>query len=152
MGKVGYYYHSSLNTTAIAAVGTTYDAAKFHLHTLIPDVVEPNSSPPRLPGRTRKQKFASKIEGLHVRVTNIAGGAAKLTCRITEDSGGDIPLVPDTEATISLGVTAATTGMVAYQVGIPLFGIVTPDSEFWVWVKTDSGTVTLADSLITWSE
>ena len=151
MGKVGYYYHSSLNVTAIAAVGTAYDAAKFHLHTLIPDVVEPNSSPPRLPGRTRKQKFASKIEGLHVRVTNISG-AAKLTCRITEDAGGNIPLVPDTEATISLGITAGTTGMVAYSIGIPLFGIVTPDSEFWVWVKTDAGTVTLADSLITWSE
>ena len=151
MGKVGTYYHSSLNATAVAAVGTSYDAAKFHLHTLIPDVVEPNSSPPRLPGRTRRQKFASKIEGLHVRVTNIVG-AAKLTCRITEDSGGNIPLVPDTEATISLGITAGTPGMVAYQVGIPLFGIVTPDSEFWVWVKTDAGTVTLADSLITWSE
>jgi hypothetical protein len=152
MAKVGYYYHSSLNTTAHAAVGNTYDVAKSHLHTLIPDVVEPASSPPRLPGRTRKQKFASKIEGLHVRVTSIAGGATKLTCRITEDAAGNITLVPDTEADISTGISAATTGMVAYQIGIPLFGIVTPDSEFWVHVKTNAGTVTLADSLITWSE
>lgn len=152
MGKVGTYYHSSLNSTAIAAVGTTYDAAKFHLHNLIPASEEPSSFPPRFPGRTRTIKFASKIEGLHVRVTNIAGGATKLICRITEDAGGDVPLVPDTEATISLGITAATTGMVAYKVGIPLFGIVTADSEFWVWVKTDSGTVTLANSLLTWSE
>ena len=152
MGKVGTYFHDSLNTSAVAAVGTTYDVAKFHLHDLIPDQTFPNSAPLRLPGVTRKTKFASRIEGLHVRATSIAGGATKLTCRITEDSGGNIPLVPDTEATISVGITAATTGMVAYQVGIPLFGIVTPDSEFWVWVKTDSGTVTLADSLITWSE
>ena len=152
MGKVGTYFHDSLNTTEVAAVGTAFDVTKFQLHDLIPDQTYPNSSPNRLPGTTRKTLFANRIEGLHVRVTSIAGGAATLTCRITADAAGDFVLMPDTEATISTGITTATSGCVAYSIGIPFFGIVNADSKFWLWVKTDAGTVTLAQSCLTWSE
>jgi len=152
MGKVGTYFHDSLNVTPVAAVGTTFDVTKFHIHDLIPDQTFPVSAPPRLPGTTRKTLFASRIEGLHVRVTSIAGGAAKLTCRITADAGGDLILMPDTQATIATGITTTSSGCVAFQIGIPFFGIVNRDSKFWLWVKTDSGTVTLAQSCVTWSE
>jgi hypothetical protein len=152
MGKVGTYFHDSLNVTDVTLVGTTFDVLKFHLHDLIPDQTFPNSAPLRFPGVTRKTKFASRIEGLHVRATSIAGGAAKLTCRITADAAGDFILMPDTEATISTGITTTTSGCVAYSIGIPFFGIVNSDSKFYLWVKTDAGTVTLAQSCITWSE
>jgi hypothetical protein len=152
MGKIGHYFHDSLNVTPVASVGTTFDVTKFQLHDLIPDQTFPNSSPSRFPGVTRKTLFANRIEGLHVRVTSIAGGAAKLTCRITADAAGDFTLMPDTEATISTGITTTTSGCVAYAIGIPFFGIVNQDSKFYLWVKTDAGTVTLAQSCITWSE
>jgi hypothetical protein len=152
MGKVGTYFHDSLNTTAVAAVGTTFDVAKFHLHDLIPDQTFPNSAPNRFPGVTRKTLFNNRIEGLHVRLTSIAGGAANVTCRITADAAGDFVLMPDTEAAISTGITTTTSGCVAYSIGIPFFGIVNSDSKFYLWVKTDAGTVTLAQSCITWSE
>ena len=152
MGKVGTYFHDSLNVTPVASVGTAFDVTKFHLHDLIPDQTFPNSAPNRFPGVTRKTLFNNRIEGLHVRVTSIAGGAAKLTCRITADAAGDFALMPDTEASIALGITTATSGCVAYDIGIPFFGIVNADSKFYLWVKTDAGTVTLAQSCITWSE
>lgn len=152
MGKVGTYFHDSLNVTPVASIGTTFDVTKFHLHDLIPDQTFPNSAPNRFPGVTRKTLFNNRIEGLHVRVTSIAGGAAKLTCRITADAAGDFTLMPDTEAAIAPGITTATSGCVAYDIGIPFFGIVNADSKFYLWVKTDAGTVTLAQSCITWSE
>ena len=151
MGKVGTYFHDSLNVTPVAAVGTTFDAAKFHLHDLIPDTAY-SASAPGVAGVTRKTKFASRIEGLHVRVTSIAGGAAKLTCRITADAAGDFVLMPDTEATIATGITTTTSGCVAYEIGIPFFGVLNNDSKFWLWVRCDAGTVTLAQSCLTWSE
>ena len=152
MGKVGTYFHDSLNVTSVTSVGTAFDVTKFHLHDLIPDQTFPNSAPNRLPGVTRKTLFNNRIEGLHVRVTSIAASAAKLTCRITADAAGDFTLMPDTEATISTGITTSTSGCVAYSIGIPFFGIVNSDSKFYLWVKTDTGTVTLAQSCITWSE
>lgn len=151
MAKIGHYFHDSLNVTPVAAVGTAFDVAKFHLHDLIPNQTFPNSSPPRLPGTTRKTLFANRIEGLHVRVTSISG-TAKLTCRITADAAGDFVLMPDTEATISTGITTTTSGCVAYSIGIPFFGLINQDSKFYLWVKTDAGSVTLAQSCITWSE
>ena len=152
MGKVGTYFHDSLNVTEVASIGTTFDVTKFHLHDLIPDQTFPNSAPNRLPGVTRKTLFNNRIEGLHVRLTSIAGGAANVTCRITADAAGDFVLMPDTEAEISIGITTTTSGCVAYSIGIPFFGLINQDSKFWLWVKTDAGTVTLAQSCITWSE
>jgi hypothetical protein len=152
MGKVGTYFHDSLNVTEVASIGTTFDVTKFHLHDLIPDQTFPNSAPNRFPGVTRKTLFNNRIEGLHVRLTSIAGGAANVTCRITADAAGDFVLMPDTEAEISIGITTTTSGCVAYSIGIPFFGIVNSDSKFYLWVKTDAGTVTLAQSCITWSE
>lgn len=152
MGKVGTYFHDSLNVTAVASVGTAFDVTKFQLHDLIPDQTFPNSAPLRFPGVTRKTLFANRIEGLHVRVTSIAGGAAKLTCRISADAAGDFTLMPDTQATIVTGITTTTSGCVAYSIGIPFFGIINADSKFWLWAKTDAGTVTLAQSCLTWSE
>jgi hypothetical protein len=103
MGKVGTYFHDSLNVTEVASIGTTFDVTKFHLHDLIPDQTFPNSAPNRFPGVTRKTLFNNRIEGLHVRLTSIAGGAANVTCRITADAAGDFVLMPDTEAAISTG-------------------------------------------------
>ena len=144
-------YHHSTVTTPVASVGSTYSTSKVHLHTLIPGVTSLGSAPTD-PTRTRTRLFASRVEGLHLHVTSIAGGATKLTVRICADASGNVSLMPDTEATLSLGVTTATEGSVAFQVGIPLFPILNGDSRLWVMVRTDSGTVTLASSVMTWSE
>jgi hypothetical protein len=77
MGKVGTYFHDSLNVTPVASIGTTFDVTKFHLHDLIPDQTFPNSAPNRFPGVTRKTLFNNRIEGLHVRLTSDCRGRSQ---------------------------------------------------------------------------
>jgi len=135
MAKVGQFTHGSTITSDVAAIGTTFDVAKFHLHQL----TIPNT------------QFTNQIEGLYVRVTNIAGGATKITARLCCDPNGDYTFLPDTEATIAIGLTTATTGGAAWEFGLPLkqfFGT----SEVYLFIKTDAGTVTLANSCIVWKE
>ena len=135
MAKVGQFTHGSTITSDVAAIGNTFNVAKFHLHQL----TIPNT------------QFTNQIEGLYVRVTNIAGGATKITARLCCDPNGDYTFLPDTEATIAIGLTTATTGVAAWEFGLPLkqfFGT----SEVYLFIKTDAGTVTLANSCIVWKE
>ena len=95
--------------------------------------------------------FKGFVEGLYVRVTAIAGGAKTITARITCDAGGDFSFFPDTEADISVGLTTATTGVVAYEFKLPMNQFFGTDDAY-VFIKVDAGTVTLANSCIVWSE
>ena len=139
MAKVGSYIFGSTVTSNVAAIGTSFDVTKFHLHKLLEG--RDNGSP----------QFQSEIDGLYVRVTNIAGGAAKITARLCCDPNGDYTFLPDTEATLAIGLTTATTGVAVWDFGLPLkqfFG----NSDVYLFIKTDAGTVTLANSCIVWRE
>ena len=138
MAKTGNFYHGSTITSNVAAIGTTFDVTKFHEHDLYD---RPSQG----------QRYLGKVEGLYVRVTNIAGGAAKITARITCDPTGDFTFFPDTEADIAVGLTTATTGTCAYEFKLPLKQFFDTDKVF-VFIKCDAGTVTLANSCIVWSE
>ena len=134
MARVGSFTHGSTVTDDVAAIGTSFDTAKFHLHQLKPDV-----------------QFKDTIEGVYVRVKAIAGGAAKLTLRLCCDPNGDYTFLPDTEATLAIGLTTATTGVAVWDFGLPLkqfFGT----SDVYLFIKTDAGTVTLDASCIVWKE
>ena len=141
MAKTGNFYHSSTVTLNRASVGTTFDVLKFHEHDL------------GLDGNLAYQgsAFFGYVEGLYVRVTAIAGGAKTITARITCDPAGDFSFFPDTDADIAVGLTTTTTGVAAYEFKLPLkqfFGT----EKLYVFIKVDAGTVTLANSCITWSE
>ena len=138
MPKTGHFYHSSTVTSNVAAVGTTFDTAKFHLHEL-------NA------GLTVGTVFKGYVEGLFIRVTNIAGGATKITARLCCDAAGDFTFLPDTEATLATGLTTATTGVAVYEFKLPIKQFFGTD-DVYLFLKTDAGTVTLANSCITWSE
>jgi hypothetical protein len=138
MAKTGNFYHGSTITSNVAAIGTTFDVAKFHEHDLYD---RPSQG----------QGYLGYVEGLYVRVTNIAGGAAKITARITCDPAGDFTFFPDTEAEIAVGLTTATTGTCAYEFKLPLKQFFGTD-KLYVFIKVDAGTVTLANSCIVWSE
>jgi len=138
MPKTGHFYHSSTVTSNVAAVGTTFDTAKFHLHEL-------NA------GLTVGTVFKGYVEGLFIRVTNIAGGATKITARLCCDANGDFTFLPDTEATLATGLTTATTGVAVYEFKLPIKQFFGTD-DVYLFLKTDAGTVTLANSCITWSE
>ena len=141
MAKTGNFYHSSTVTSNVASNGTSFDVAKFHEHDL------------GLDGNLAYQGsvFFGYVEGLYVRVTDIAGGAKTITARITCDPTGDFSFFPDTDADIAVGLTTATTGVVAYEFKLPMNQFFGTDDAY-VFIKVDAGTVTLANSCIVWSE
>ena len=141
MAKTGKFYNSSTITSDVAAIGTTFDVTKFHLHNL-------NSM---LPVPFNGGQFKGFVEGLYVRVTNIAGGATKITARLCCESGGDFTFLPDTEATLAVGLTTGTSGVAAYEFKLPLNQFFGTD-EVYLFIKTDAGSCTLANSCIVWSE
>ena len=136
MAKVGEFWHGSTITQNVASVGTSFDVAKYHLHPL------KESGP-----------FLNYINGLYVRVTNIAGGSAtpKITARLCCDVGGDFTFLPDTEATLALGLTTSTSGTAAIDFGLPLNQFF-QTSDVYLFIKIDQGTCTLANSCIVWKE
>jgi hypothetical protein len=138
MPKTGHFYHSSTVSSNVAAVGTAFDVTKFHLHEL-------NA------GLTVGTVFKGYVEGLFIRVTSIAGGATKITARLCCDAAGDFTFLPDTEATLATGLTTATTGVAVYEFKLPIKQFFGTD-DVYLFLKTDAGTVTLANSCITWSE
>lgn len=143
MAKVGKFYNASTISSNVAAIGTSFDVTKFHLHNL-------NSmlTPPFNGGQ-----FKGFIEGLYVRVTDIAGGSAapKITARLCCDAAGDFTFLPDTEADLAVGLTTATSGVCAYEFKLPLNQFFSTD-EVFLFIKIDQGTCTLANSCIVWSE
>ena len=141
------FFHYSQNNTDMASVGTAFDKTKAHAHDLRSGAAAMISP----------SEFYGRIEGVQLRCSAIAGGATKLTFRLTLDSDGDRAIIPDTEATIATGVTTATDGYVTFSVKLPFFqtmgvGGALPRGTLYVMVKTDAGTVTLKESIITWSE
>ena len=93
------------------------------------------------------------LDTLNLHVHAIAG-ATKLVVRVTSDSAGNESILPDTEATIALGHTTATTGSVAFSVGVGVSNInpTQTDSLVYVFVRTDAGTCNLKESTIVWRE
>jgi hypothetical protein len=142
MAKVGNYYHGSIVTQNVASIGTSFDKTKYHLHDLF-----------RAEGINTSGRFLNKVESVYVRVTNIVGGSATptLTMRISLDADGDYTFFPDTAGQIAVGLTTTTSGVAVYEFKLPVvhfFG----SSDFYLFVKIDQGTCTLANSAIMWSE
>jgi len=120
---------SSFTCTAATSVGTSYAAAK---------------------ACTLEIKSASGVATitpvfLRVLLTSVSS-ATKITMRVTIDSGGDECIFPDTQATISTGVTTAGDGMVGYSIDIPWASTGAAAETWYLMTKTDAGTVTVASA------
>lgn len=138
--RIRAFFHNSSNTTPVASVGTAFDKAKAKVHDLRLNAPLALSVSP----------FYGRVEGITVQVAAIAGGATTLTVRLCLDSDCDVSIVPDVTATIAVGVTTATAGSIAVSVGLPYFQ--TSGGNLYLVAKTDTGTVTLGDTAINWSE
>jgi hypothetical protein len=132
--------YSSFNNTSVASIGTSFDATKFQLHKL---------NTPH-PTRVADQPFVGHVSALYLHMTSISS-ATKVTARLALDSDGDISFMPDTEATIAIGVTTATEGCVVYKIDIDFDSPLNSDN-MWLMLKTDAGSVTLNQSCISWSD
>jgi hypothetical protein len=131
--------YSSTIDSDVASVGDSFDKTKFHLHTLN----TPN------PMRAAGQPFTGHLSGLWVKVTAISG-AATLNVRLVADADSDNIIVPDTVATLALGLTTATEGAVTFKIDLAFTHPLDSDNVY-VMLETDAGTVTLAESVISYS-
>jgi len=142
MAKTGNFYHSNIVTQNVAAIGTAFDKTKVHLHEMFgAETISTNGT------------FLNRVESIYVRVTNIAGGSAtpSVTLRISCDSDGDYTFFPDTEGELALGLTTTTSGVAVFEFKLPIKHFFNSD-QFYLFIKIDQGTCTLANSCITWSE
>ncbi len=142
MPKTGHFYHESQVVADKALTGTAFAAGSRHDHDLS------LSLPPPTAGRV----FDSRIEGVEVQLKTIAGAPAptKLIIRACYDVTGNQSFLPDTEATISLGIGAATEGTAAYSFKMPIRQ--EAGQSIYLFFKIDSGTATVSSSRISWSE
>jgi hypothetical protein len=124
---------STTYSTPIASVGTSFATAKKATLTL-----------PRNPSRN----FQTKLGGLWIWVSSIAGGATKLTFRIALDVGGDKLLLTDTEGDIFVGTTTATKGSLVYSfLSLPVDLSI---NDLYLIAKTDAGSVTIDEVSLSW--
>lgn len=100
------------------------------------------------------KRWVGILDTVNLHVHAIAGGCTKLTVRVTSDAAGNESIIPDTEATIAIGIGTATTGSVAFSaaVGMTNLNPTQTDTTVYVWVKTDAGTANLKESTLTWRE
>jgi hypothetical protein len=123
------------------ALGTAYATADVHEHELLDGAVD----------YLRNGPFQARVEALHLRVTNITGGAKTLSVKVCLDAAGDFTLVPDTELPLDPGLTTADSACAALKVQIPIFAIF-GGSKVFVFAHLDAGTADFAQSCVTWSE
>ena len=125
---------STSDSTQKAGVATSYDAAKKATLSL------PKNS---------NFNFTGNLGGLWIWMSSIAGGATKITFRISLDAAGDEMLVTDTEADpIYTGTTTATDGSVVYSLnGLPVDLDV---DTLYVFFKTNAGTVAVDKVQLSW--
>ena len=119
------------DATDVAAVGTTFSAAKYSTVAL------------------RGGPFLGTISGVVIQVKSIAGGAAALTMRVTSDAAGDSCVITDTPSTIGTGVTTVAQGTAIYAANV---NFATAGGTVYVFCRTDAGTVTVDSVTITWEE
>tara|TARA_R110000782_G_scaffold14970_2_gene44171 strand:- start:14724 stop:15152 length:429 start_codon:yes stop_codon:yes gene_type:complete len=142
MGKVGRFIWSVRDDTDKAGVGQTFDAAKGYVLSL--------NSGAQPSGQLAGGAWRGRIESVVVNIKAIAGGATKLTLKgAMPGASGNVIILPDTEATIALGVGSTTVGAVAYQAGLDW---VNNNDDLVLVFKTDAGTVTLDSVQVCWAE
>jgi hypothetical protein len=140
--KITNFLHDSFVTAAPAPVlGTAFSTSDVHLHNMAAT----------LPPFQKAGNFSGIVEGIHVRVTNIAGGGANITIKVCLDATGDVAIVPETTAPLTLGTTTATDGCAAFAVRIPIFQILT-GTTLYLFAHLDAGTADYSNSCITWRE
>ena len=142
MAKTGRFYHEVQDLSNITGVNQTFDAARRHDFNLYDLTV----------GSTYKKvgdAFVGRLEGCVVLVDTIAGGATKLTVKVTHNVDGSQVVIPDTEATIGLNVGSTTAGSIAIKFDFPYLH---SDDELHFFYTCDAGTCRVTAAELYWSE
>jgi len=119
MGAVGKFIHNSKHSVNIAC-SDSYSTARRHLIPVMEDTT------------ILIKKY--KLGTLYLHVDTIAGAPTGITVRLCRDAAGDIPVIGDTTATLSLGVTTAGEGNVTIKIDSVYSHT---DSNLYIFFKTN---------------
>ena len=117
----------SFTLTSPTSVGTSFDTGK-------------NGSVEIKPAN---EAVYIKPEMLIVQCSSLASSPTSLVIRITKDAAGDECIVPDTSGSLSAGLTTATDATAVYEIGLPYLDTASSAASFYLFFKTDTGTVTI---------
>tara|TARA_R110000751_G_scaffold65191_6_gene133506 strand:+ start:5814 stop:6218 length:405 start_codon:yes stop_codon:yes gene_type:complete len=134
-----------LDETPRTSVGTAFDVAKPHIHDLR------SGAPPML----ANSSWYGQLESIEVHVSAIGSPAATaVTLRACWDAAGDIVCIPDTTATLAIGLTTVALGSAVFKIAAPLRQYLgaAGNGNLYLFIKTDAGTVTWGASQVVWSE
>jgi len=133
--RVNHYFHSVSDDTSLASVGTSFDANKKH-------TIKLGSFPD-------ESRFIGKISAVTIHVSSISS-ASEVSFRMTSDSTGDKTLLSGLDGDLDVGITTATDGSVTYVFSF-IQSVPTNDTVY-LFYKTDTGSVTIDEVIITWEE
>lgn len=119
MAAVGKFIHNSAHVVNISCTDS-YSTARRHLIDVMDDAIIP----------LKKYKLGT----LYLHVDTIAGAPTGITVRLCRDAAGNIPVIGDTTATLSLGVTTATEGNVTIKID-SVYSYT--DSDLYIFFKTN---------------
>ena len=142
MAATGKFIHNSSHGGLNIACTNAYATARRHQ---IP-INSPAIGTLTIPGLTAGR---ARLSMLYLHVDTIAGGATKLTVRLTRDTTGDQTIIGDAQATLSTGVTTATEGDVAFKIDVDYLHT---DDVLYCFFKTDAGTCTVKKIELFWEE
>lgn len=139
MANVGKKHHKAITDGDVVGVSNAYSTAKVHTMLLMePPLFSANNQP-----------FLHHLEYVRFTFKAIAGGATKVTFKLCSDTAGNFAVTPSTLINIDLGTTDATVGTASAKIDISPY---IESDLVYVFIKTDSGTVTLDQTVMTWSE
>jgi len=101
------------------------------------------------PVRTTASPVRAQLGALYMSLDTITVGCTTITMRVCSDAAGDIPILGDTTATISTGVTTAAAGGVTFKFDIPYSAA---NSNFHVFWKCNAGTCQVRTVKVSWFE
>lgn len=143
MPAVGSFIHNASHTLAVACTDT-YSTARRHNAWLLASDGTIN------PALSTASPVRARLGALYMSVDTIAAGANAITMRVCSDLLGDIPILGDTTATISTGVTNAAKGGVTFKFDVPYSAT---NSNFFVFWKCNvGGTCTVRSIQVSWFE
>tara|TARA_R100000426_G_C4815234_1_gene108138 strand:+ start:747 stop:1130 length:384 start_codon:yes stop_codon:yes gene_type:complete len=112
-------------SSAVVVTGTSFDAAK-NMSVSLPD----------------------NITLSLIRIRGTFATTAKVNIQVSRDAAGDDIIIPDTEATLAVGITTASIGVAVYEVEANIY----TQGTIYIHAKVDAGTYTWTKTEVYWRQ
>mgnify|MGYP003138468430 CR=1 FL=1 len=83
-----------------------------------------------------------------IRVSGTLSSTTKVSIQVSRDAAGDDIVIPDTEATLAIGVTTNTVGVALFEVEANIY----TQGTIYIHAKVDAGTYTWTKTEVYWRQ